>query len=79
MIICITSGGGYLQTKEERIRAVEELKPEPASFDVGTMNYGVFPMVEKAARLIREVGFEVASPDETRSIVRTKGRDRVTF
>jgi len=36
-----------LQSNEERIRAVEELKPELASLDVGTMNYGIFPMVEK--------------------------------
>jgi uncharacterized protein (DUF849 family) len=47
VIIGITSGGNYLQTDEERIRVVKELKPELASLDVGSMNYGVFPMAEK--------------------------------
>jgi uncharacterized protein (DUF849 family) len=47
VIIGITSGGNYLQTDEERIRPVKELQPELASLDVGTMNYGVFPLAEK--------------------------------
>jgi len=47
IMICITSGGNYLQTDEERIGVVKELKPELASLDVGSMNYGVFPMAEK--------------------------------
>ena len=47
VIICITSGGNYLQTDEERIRVVKELRPEIASLDVGSMNYGVFPMAER--------------------------------
>jgi uncharacterized protein (DUF849 family) len=47
VIIGITSGGNYRQSDEERIRAVRELKPELASLDVGSMNYGVFPLAEK--------------------------------
>jgi uncharacterized protein (DUF849 family) len=47
VIIGLTSGGNYLQSDEERIRPVKELKPELASLDVGTMNYGVFPMARK--------------------------------
>ena len=35
--------------------------------------------VEKAARIIREVGFEVATPDEARGIIGTKGKDKVKF
>jgi uncharacterized protein (DUF849 family) len=50
VIIGITSGGNYLQSDEERIRPIKELKPEVASLDVGTMNYGVFPLAEKYAR-----------------------------
>jgi len=47
VIIGITGGGNYLQSDEERIRPVRELKPELASLDVGTMNYGVFPLADK--------------------------------
>lgn len=47
VIICVTSGGNYLQSDEERIRAIKELQPELASLDVGTMNYGVFPMADR--------------------------------
>lgn len=47
VIIGITGGGNYLQSDEERIRPIRELKPEVASLDVGTMNYGVFPLAEK--------------------------------
>jgi len=35
--------------------------------------------VEKAVRLIREVGFDVATPDEAREIIGTKGKDKVNF
>ena len=35
--------------------------------------------VEKAARLIREVGFDVATPEEARKIIGTKGKDKVNF
>lgn len=47
VIIGLTSGGNYLQSDEERIRVVKELEPELASLDVGTLNYGVFPMADK--------------------------------
>jgi len=47
VIIGLTSGGNYLQSDEERIRVVKELEPEIASLDVGTMNYGVFPMADR--------------------------------
>jgi uncharacterized protein (DUF849 family) len=36
-------------------------------------------LVEKAAMLIREAGFEVATPEEARKIIGTKGRDKVNF
>ena len=35
--------------------------------------------VEKAVRLIKEVGLEVATPDEARQIIGTKGKDKVNF
>jgi uncharacterized protein (DUF849 family) len=47
VIIGITGGGNYLQSDQERIGPVKELQPELASLDVGTMNYGVFPLAEK--------------------------------
>ena len=47
VIIGTTTGGDYIQSDEERVRPVKEFKPELASLDVGTMNYGVFPLAEK--------------------------------
>lgn len=46
-IISITTGGASDQTVEERLRVVKELKPELATCNLGTMNYGLFQMIPK--------------------------------
>ncbi len=46
-VICITTGGGMNMTVEQRIAAVPEFKPELASCNLGSMNFALFPMVEK--------------------------------
>lgn len=43
VIICFTTGGGVGMTKEERTRIIPNLKPELASFNAGSMNFGLFP------------------------------------
>ncbi len=46
-VISITTGGATGQTVEERLRVIKELKPELATCNLGTMNYGLFQMIPK--------------------------------
>ncbi|MEM2346621.1 MAG: 3-keto-5-aminohexanoate cleavage protein [Archaeoglobaceae archaeon] len=54
VVICPTTGGGLGMTVEERLRVVSELKPEIASFNMGSMNFALHHMLEKH----REFKFE---------------------
>ena len=47
IIVCCTTGGGLGQTTAERVAVVNNLKPELASFTPGSVNFGLFPLVEK--------------------------------
>jgi len=47
VIICPTAGGNYRQSDEERIQVVTKYKPELASLDIASMNYGVFLLANK--------------------------------
>ncbi|MFO7984609.1 MAG: 3-keto-5-aminohexanoate cleavage protein [Desulfatiglandaceae bacterium] len=46
IVLCITTGGGLGMTTEQRVVAVPELKPELASFNFGTFNFGLFHAVD---------------------------------
>jgi len=46
-IINITTGGAPSMTVEERFQPALELKPELASLNMGSMNFGLFPMLER--------------------------------
>ena len=46
-IISITTGGATGQTIEERLKVIKVLKPELATCNLGTMNYGLFQMIPK--------------------------------
>ena len=46
-IICITTGGAPTMTPEERMVAVRKFKPELASINMGSFNFGLFPVMEK--------------------------------
>ena len=46
-IINITIGGAPSMTVEERFQPALELKPELASLNMGSMNFGLFPMLER--------------------------------
>ncbi len=41
-VICITTGGGMNMTVDERIAAIPRFKPELASLNLGSMNFGLF-------------------------------------
>jgi len=46
MVLCLTTGGGVAMTTEERVKAVSTFKPELASFNFGSINFGIFPPAE---------------------------------
>ena len=46
-VVSITTGGATGQTIEERLRVIEVLKPELATCNLGTMNYGLFQMIPR--------------------------------
>jgi uncharacterized protein (DUF849 family) len=47
VVINITTGGAPTMTVEERLRPVAAFKPEVASLNMGTMNFGLFPMLQR--------------------------------
>lgn len=46
-VINITTGGSPQMTVEERIRPARTFKPEVASLNMGTINFGLFPMLNR--------------------------------
>lgn len=46
-VINITTGGSPHMSVEERMRPVIEFKPELASLNMGSMNFGLYPMLER--------------------------------
>ena len=47
VIINITTGGAPTMTPEERMVGVKKFKPELASINMGSMNFGLFPAMDK--------------------------------
>jgi uncharacterized protein (DUF849 family) len=47
VVINITSGGSPTMRVEERVRPAQTFKPEVASLNMGTMNFGLFGMLER--------------------------------
>ncbi|MFT3987630.1 3-keto-5-aminohexanoate cleavage protein [Aestuariivirga sp.] len=46
-IINITTGGGQGMSIDDRIAAAEKFSPEMTSLNMGTMNFGLFPMLNR--------------------------------
>jgi uncharacterized protein (DUF849 family) len=46
-IVNITTGGGPTMPVDERMRPAAELKPEVASLNMGSMNFALFPMLNR--------------------------------
>jgi uncharacterized protein (DUF849 family) len=44
-VVNLTTGGAPWMTVEERVRPAAELRPEVASLNMGSMNFGLFPML----------------------------------
>lgn len=46
-VVNLTTGGAPQMTVEERMRPAAEFKPEVASLNMGSMNFGLFPMLQR--------------------------------
>jgi uncharacterized protein (DUF849 family) len=57
-VICITTGGAPTMTPEERMVAVHALKPELASINMGSINFGLYPMMAR----IKEYNYDWEKP-----------------
>ena len=53
-VVNITTGGGPQMTIEERMRPAALFKPEVASLNMGSMNFGLFPMLGRFKELKHE-------------------------
>jgi len=53
-VINLTTGGSPTMTVEERLRPASTFKPEVASLNMGSMNFGLFPMLDRFPNLKHE-------------------------
>ena len=49
VVINITTGGGHGMTVEERTQAARRFKPELCSLNMGSMNFGLFPVLGRVS------------------------------
>lgn len=47
LVVSPTTGGTATMTPEERIAVVRELKPEMATFNAGSLNFALYPILDK--------------------------------
>ena len=47
VVICITTGGGLGMTVEQRVAPISLFKPELGSFNAGSINFALFPVIAK--------------------------------
>ena len=57
-VVNITTGGAMTMTVEERMKPAAHFKPEVASLNMGTMNFGLYPMLARQ----KEFKFEWERP-----------------
>jgi len=66
-VINITTGGSPHMTIEERMRPATVFKPELASLNMGSMNFGLFPMLDRYKELKHE--WERENLENSRNLV----------
>ncbi|HET6630606.1 MAG TPA: 3-keto-5-aminohexanoate cleavage protein [Woeseiaceae bacterium] len=66
-VVNITTGGSSLMTIEERLAAPDRAQPEMASLNMGSMNFGLFPMKKRHTEWKHE--WEPKLLDATREVV----------
>ncbi len=81
-VVNITTGGSWIMSLEERLAAAERASPELASLNMGSMNFGMYPMLGK----YKEFNPEPVPPyggagsflGATRRLLRQRSRQRWT-
>lgn len=66
-ILNVTTGGSPHMTVQERVRPAAELAPELASLNMGSMNFGLFPMLDRYRTL--RFDWERAHLERSRDLV----------
>ncbi|VVO44838.1 3-keto-5-aminohexanoate cleavage protein [Pseudomonas fluorescens] len=66
-VLNVSTGGGLGMSREERLRAALSVSPEMASLNVGSMNFGIFPMKDKYSNWKHD--WEPAFLDSTRDFI----------
>jgi len=66
-VINLTTGGSPYMTVEERMRPAAEISPEVASLNMGSMNFGLFPMLERYREFRHD--WEVEHLEASRNLV----------
>ena len=54
VMLCLTTGGGMGMTIKERTAVVPEFKPELASMNAGSINFGIFPIAQQLENALFE-------------------------
>ncbi|MGR4066515.1 3-keto-5-aminohexanoate cleavage protein [Billgrantia sp. C5P2] len=66
-VVNLTTGGSPHMSVEERMRPAIEFKPELASLNMGSINFGLFPMLKRYDRFQHE--WEVEHLEKSRDLV----------
>ena len=66
-VINLTTGGSPYMTVEERMRPAAEISPEVASLNMGSMNFGLFPMLNRFKSFRHD--WEVEHLENSRNLV----------
>lgn len=66
-VINITTGGSPHMTVEDRMRPVTEFQPELASLNMGSMNFGLYPMLQRFTEFEHE--WEAQHLENSRDLV----------
>jgi len=69
LVLCLTTGGGLGMTTEQRVAVVPTFKPELASFNFGSLNFGLFHVPKR----IKEFKYDWERPylEQTEDLVFT--------
>jgi uncharacterized protein (DUF849 family) len=60
IVLNLTTSGGLDMTDEIRMKPFQELRPEMASFDAGTMNWGHVTIFENSPRFLEKLAVSMA-------------------
>ena len=68
-IVCITTGGTPEMSAEERVRVVPALKPELATFNMGSLNFSIHPIVNRYKDEDYKYSWEKAFAESTKKFI----------